>query len=139
MFVRQHLYQRTVVAPSYHLDLATDRLTIHVPNATLLDLVPATIRRATTGTAIGRTPTIVIDCRRSPLPPSLPEIRLLAETMADSWDVEGPIALIAHGIDVPVLTIALGRLLSARAENMIRVFDDVAQMERFMQQSAIPA
>ena len=139
MFVRQPRNQRTAVAPSYHLDLATDRLTIHVPNAALLDLVPDTIRRATTGAASDRSPTIVVDCRRSPAPPALPEIRLLAETLADSWDVEGPIALVAHGIDLPVLTLALGKGLTARAENIIRVFDDVACMERFMQQSATPA
>ena len=139
MIVRELRNQRTIVAPSYHLDLASDRLTIHVPNATLLDLVPDTIRRATTGSVSDRSPTIVIDCRRSPSPPELPEIRLLAETLADCWDVDGPIALVANGIDVPVLTFALARVLTPRAENMIRVFDDVAHVERFMQRTAVPA
>jgi hypothetical protein len=139
MIVRQARNTRTVVAPSYHLDLATDRLTILVPNATLLDLVPGTIRRAVMGTWSERALTIVIDCRRSPSPPGLSEIRLLAEALADAWDVNGPIALVAQGIDTAVLTFELGKVLSARAGNMIRVFSDVAPMERFMQQSALPA
>ena len=139
MIVRQARNTRTVAAPSYHLDLAADRLTILVPNATLLDLVPATIRRAIVGSWSERTLTIVIDCRRSPSPPELSEIRILAEALADTWEVNGPIALVAQGIDVAVLTFELGKVLSARAENMIRVFSDVAPMERFMLQSAIPA
>jgi hypothetical protein len=92
MIVRQVRSQRTIGAPSYHLDLAIDRLTIHVPDVVLLDLVPAAIRRAMTATWSDRTLTIVIDCRRSPSPPALPDICRLAESLADSWDVNGPIA-----------------------------------------------
>ena len=139
MIVRQPSSQRTVLAPSYHLDLATDRLTIRVPHAALLDLVPATIRRATTEIESDRTLTIVIDCRGSPSLPGLSGIHLLAEALADSWDVSGPIALIADGIDVPVLTFSLGKLVSARAGNMIRVFADATHMETFLRHLPIAA
>ena len=139
MIVRQLRNRRAACLPSYHLDLVSDRLTIRVPDATRLDLVPATIQRAMIGSGRDRSLTIVIDCRCSQSPPGLPGIRLLAETLADSWDVEGPIALLAQGIDVPTLTLALGSVLSARSENMIRVFSDVAPLERFMQRSAVLA
>jgi hypothetical protein len=138
MIVRQRPNHRTVVAPSYQRDLATDRLTIHVPDATLLDLVPETIRRATTISASDRTLAIVIDCRRSPSPPALPDICRLAESLADSWDVNGPIALVGHGIDDHA-TFALRMFVSARAENTLRVFADVARMEVFLRDAPVPA
>ena len=139
MIVRPLQHQRTVVAPSYHLELATGRLTIHVPDASVLDLVPATIKRATSGAGSGRVMTIVIDCRRSPSPPAVPAICRLAESLADSWDVNEPTALIAHGIEDHVATFALGVFTTARSENMLRVFADATHMEVFLRHALIPA
>jgi hypothetical protein len=138
MIVRPFRNPRTVVTPSYHLDLATGRLTIHVPDASLLDLVPATIRRATSGAGSGRTMTIVIDCRRSPSPPALPDICRLAESLADSWDVNEPIALVAHGIEDHVARFAPEVFMSARSENTLRVFADATHMEVFLRRALIP-
>ena len=139
MIVRPFRRQRTVVAPSYHLELATGRLTIHVPDASLLDLVPATIKRATSGAGSGRAMTIVVDCRRSPSPPAVPDICRLAESLADSWDVNEPIALIAHGIEDQLATSALGDFMTARSGNTLRVFADAAHLEVFLRHALIAA
>jgi hypothetical protein len=136
MIVRQLRNQRRVVAPSYHLDLTTDRLTIHVPDTTLLDLVPDTIRRATTRTERDQALTVIIDCRRSPAPPALPDICRLAESLADSWDINGPVALVAPGVD-DVATFALGVFVSARAETTLRVFSDASRMETFLRHAPV--
>lgn len=132
MIVRPLRNQRTIVAPSYHLELATGRLTIHVPDASLLDLVPDTIKRATSGAGSGRAMTMVIDCRRSPSPPAFTDICRLAESLADSWDVNEPVALIARGIEDHIATFAVGGFVSARAENTLRVFGDATHMEVFL-------
>ena len=139
MIVRQPWNPRTVLAPSYRVDLATNRLTIDVRNGALLEHVPATIRRATVAGAYAPTMPIVVECRQSPSPPALPAICGLAEALADSWDVNGPIALVANGIDVRVVTFALGMVVSARAEHVLHVFADSAHMESFLQRFPISA
>jgi len=59
--------------------------------------------------------------------------------MADSWDVNEPIALIARGIEDHVATLALGVFMSARSENTLRVFTDAGEMEAFLQHTLVPA
>ena len=135
MYLRQHYKSPSVPTPTYVVVPARQRLTIDVRNATALSLVPETIRRAAAESTYDGSMDVVINCQRCVPPPSVIELRILAETLADSGEVAGPVAVLVPGVPVAALRYNLDHTLSPWVACQLQVFGDAESMESWLAQS----
>jgi hypothetical protein len=130
----RHNSSPTVSAPTFLVEPGRERITVSVSNASVLPLVPPTIRLAAVEANYEPSMNLVIDCRRCLPPPSVADVRILAETLSDSTAVQGPVAVLVTG-GVAAIRYRLDRTLTSWTACQVQVFDNEASLESWLSQS----
>jgi hypothetical protein len=126
-------------APPVSIDPARYRLTIELDEGSRFAMLPAILHRALEMEAYRPGMEILVDARSCRQAPSVATIRLLAEALAESQDVRGPVAILTSD----TCTFGMGRMLEIlmgmKGDLGVRVFNHHPDLESWLRTAGVAA